>query len=794
MKTYKKALSVMLGTTMLLSSVSFLSGCNSAKNAKKISADSPWYDTSVVNCVTGREDEEFEYGYFEKVCAFEDRIVTIHDATREYPPVEEISEDFDYSSLRVTDFIEYDLEGNIVFSQDVSEMLDGGWISSMFSSDDGITLIYSNYNPITYEDTYYTTTFDIDEEEFSEPEKLEFDTSGNNMYFENLVPLSNGALLFSIYTYEGDTPSYIFNIVEDGNIVKTIDFSKDFNQEIYDMQTFFNDENGNLISLGSAEEGALVYKLDVNTYEITDMTPENSADMDFYSYHAASDGCLCRIDNEGIKKLNTTTFEEEDLLSFNSCNVNLYDITGYSVVSVSDDCIVLTGIDYQYDNYMSSISTFTITTLTKADKNPNAGKINLEIGLVDSYVNEALADAIYHYNETSTECFASVKTYNSYDRFENTNDMTDDEFQKAYTDASAAMTNDLAIELMSGEGPDIIMDAATYMQLNNSDYLKDLSDVVEGLDSSSYFMNVFDAAKTGDKIYQIPLSFDIEGIACETKYAPSNGIGFTLPEYKEFVDTVCNGSDPKLNSRAYYFSNGICEMSDLFIDSDNNKVNFCQDAFYEFAEYCLNNVPETIDWSEYDYVYEEKYSQDTTYATAASLYSISSFMVLAANGDKEIGLYGVGADGRGPSIMVYNSVAVSASCASYDGALEFINLLLGEDIQERFAKSYSNCVNIDALENASLDIIKEHNADFDRQIEMGFTEEELMSWGMRRLDDSMIDDYVEVLSNGSYIAAIDPAVTSIILEEIPAYFAGQKSIEDVASIINNRAQTVLNER
>ena len=222
MKTYKKALSVMLGTTMLLSSVSLLSGCNSAKNAKKISADSPWYDTSIVNCVTGREDEEFESGYFEQVCAFEDRIVTIHDAMRAYPPVEEISEDFDYSSLTVTDFIEYDLEGNIVFSQDVSEMLDGGWINSMFSNDDGITLIYSTYNPITYEDIYYTTTFDIDEEEFSEPEKLEFDTSVNNMYFENLVPLSNGALLFSIYTYEGDTPSYIFNIVEDGNIVKTI--------------------------------------------------------------------------------------------------------------------------------------------------------------------------------------------------------------------------------------------------------------------------------------------------------------------------------------------------------------------------------------------------------------------------------------------------------------------------------------------------------------------------------------------------------------------------------------------
>lgn len=40
---------------------------------------------------------------------------------------------------------------------------------------------------------------------------------------------------------------------------------------------------------------------------------------------------------------------------------------------------------------------------------------------------------------------------------------------------------------------------------------------------------------------------------------------------------------------------------------------------------------------------------------------------------------------------------------------------------------------------------------------------------------------------------MDENIGIIVLEEIPAYFAGQKTIEEVAAIIDNRAQTVIEE-
>ena len=58
----------------------------------------------------------------------------------------------------------------------------------------------------------------------------------------------------------------------------------------------------------------------------------------------------------------------------------------------------------------------------------------------------------------------------------------------------------------------------------------------------------------------------------------------------------------------------------------------------------------------------------------------------------------------------------------------------------------------------------------------------------------IIDDYIDVISTASTIKSFDPNIMIIISEEIPAYFADQKSIEDVAGIITKRAQTVVDER
>ena len=64
----------------------------------------------------------------------------------------------------------------------------------------------------------------------------------------------------------------------------------------------------------------------------------------------------------------------------------------------------------------------------------------------------------------------------------------------------------------------------------------------------------------------------------------------------------------------------------------------------------------------------------------------------------------------------------------------------------------------------------------------------------KRLDDALADRYIEQLSAATTSSFVYHSISLIIYEEIPAYFEGQKSFEEVTKTINDRAQTVLNER
>ncbi len=780
MKTANKLISVVVGTTILLPSAVLLNGCN--KNSdKKTFESNAWYDNHTVECKTGHEDEELDYSDFELTFAADDMVYTVFTANRPVTEEDLMSPDYDYTKYTFSELLQYDLNGNLISTTDITELISQGTILFQTSSANGFTFYYSALDPVTYNENYYSIEYNVSNNTFGEAEKLNIEYGNINGSLENIVPLKNGAVLASVYTYVQE-PSYVFLILENDEIVKTIDFMNDFDQALYDMQTFIPDADGNLICCGSGEYTNVVYKLDINTYEVT---AETNINFDWYSYQAAADGNFYSIDEEGIKKANLDTMECEPLLSFENCNVNLYKTTSLDIMNVTEDSIVLAGpVRLNSENYESAPS-FSICTLTKADNNPNDGKKRITIGLIDGYADVAMSEAIYQFNETSEQYIASVKIYSSYDNLSSEN-LTDENFQEQALSATAIMTNELSIELMSGDGPDIIMNAASLSQLNNNDYLKDISEYFSKLDSASYFTNIIEASKTGDALYQLPISFITSGIACETQYAPSNGTGFTLPEYTDFVYGPCNGIDPIEAGRNEYFLQGVTRMSDLFINSDIKTVNFCQDSFYEYATYCLENVPEEIYYDD-----EALYYMDSYWT---SLEDLSSYANVSDSGKKDVGFYGVSVDGRGPCIEVISSVGISANTQFEDACYEFIDILISEDIQYLCSDSNTNCININALKRICVDEVERLNKEYENLLAYGFSETELAEFGLGRVDERITDSYVACLSAADTLASIDPAVAVIIIEEIPAYFAGQKDIQEVATLINNRAQTVMDER
>ena len=61
------------------------------------------------------------------------------------------------------------------------------------------------------------------------------------------------------------------------------------------------------------------------------------------------------------------------------------------------------------------------------------------------------------------------------------------------------------------------------------------------------------------------------------------------------------------------------------------------------------------------------------------------------------------------------------------------------------------------------------------------------------LTQAQVDKIMDVIKNTTQVARYDTKLTDIINEEAAAYFNGQKSLDETAKIIQNRASTYINE-
>ena len=153
-------------------------------------------------------------------------------------------------------------------------------------------------------------------------------------------------------------------------------------------------------------------------------------------------------------------------------------------------------------------------------------------------------------------------------------------------------------------------------------------------------------------------------------------------------------------------------------------------------------------------------------------------------------------DGRGPAIVVSSSIGISAQTNAKKVCVEFIKTLFSEEIQEKFAEyDTSTPVNVKAFKKAGLKSIDKYNANYNRN-KSQYSRQELMSSGLAwcEVDKSAVDVYEKVIRSCSCSISEDPSISVIVKEEMPAYLTGQKSLDDVIKIINDRSKTVVSER
>ena len=564
---------------------------------------------------------------------------------------------------------------------------------------------------------------------------------------------------------------------------------------------FALDDRTALVPIDSGRE-YVFYKLDLTSCKATKVDSKAYQWLDLNKLRRSSNGSDGKVyftTRRGISSLDFENKNAKQVFDFNNCNVNRRYMEDLEIAECSGDSFLFCG-SYESPDMRSSIfiENYAIVELKKAKENPHAGKKIIELCSYDGYLNGTLYDAIIKYNEISSDYhieFSDRYIMNAYSDFGDIN--SSDEYDSALLGANGKLSDALAMDIMNGEGPDILMNTSRLGQLNNDNFLIDLSVYTQELDSSKYYTNIINGAKTDGKLYQIPISYTIEGIQTSPENAGKSKIGFTPEEYKGFISESLNGKDLIESGQALYFTKLFTGMSDEFIVG--GRVNFSGPDFADIAEYVKENVPQnSVAWNTItDGVQEDPY-ETATKGTQTAIYcncpGISGYLVKRyqiKDGTTILGL--PSSDGRGPMFGTDISVAVSKNAVNIEACVEFVKMLLTDEVQEDLAMNDKFVLNRAAFRKSCSAAIEYYNSSegkdnlFDYEIGTNVPRRS-------KFQDEEIDNMENIILSCSKSNSSDAAISTILMEEMPAYFLGQKDLDAVIKIAQDRAQKVLDER
>lgn len=627
-------------------------------------------------------------------------------------------------------------------------------------------------------------------------------------WIEQFIPLEDGSILLSEY-------GQISKLSSDGKLIAQVEVEDGYATKIGDKIYLFTDE------IKGDEYKAYLQELDTNTlkgignkeeYHL----PYNSGNL------SNSNGKTYTCDSNGIKIFTPTGSQYETFMDWDSTDVNYNQVMYNTFYVVSDDEIIF--LQQTYDEQQSEDDTYImkmeICHLTRADKNPHAGKTYIDLGSFDLY-SEDFINYVVEYN-TNPNNIARLRLHDYAADI--------DVYSSDYVKAQAGVSDKVYLELLAGTGPDILLNFSGYSQFNSDTVLVDLNQYIDGengLNRDEYFDNVFRAFETNGKMYQIPVCVDIEGLL-GNKTLIGERTGWTYSEFNQIVEGLPEEVSVFEDMEYETLLDHLLEHSmSKLIDYEKKEVYFDGDEFKQILQiakkYGLAELPEYDDYYAIDDMYytdvdgmympmpapggeeyvspEDRMDEGLLALMESRVYSLSEYARKSdlCNGNAiYVGM--PSPDGSGVSARPMMTCAIAASSPNKDEAWDFIKHLFDEEAQYKYTKSwYSIALNRKAFDRINDDEIEENQRmiqEFEAYKE-GFGDDDIDMydwWGITEITEEDRAGYQALVETISSISSTDMAVLGIIKEEAAAYFADQQSLDAVCNNIQNRTTNIVRER
>lgn len=434
--------------------------------------------------------------------------------------------------------------------------------------------------------------------------------------------------------------------------------------------------------------------------------------------------------------------------------------------------------------YSYNDSNMVIYVLTKLDPSEIPDKQLISVYAL--YIPYDIKGKISTFNKTSDKYQIEVTSY------------VGDDWSN-YDDCIKRLNNDL----VAGKIPDILL---VDSQLPFSSYVSkgliaDLDPIMEKDESfnrADYLENVFDAFSVGGKLYRIAPSFSIV-----TKSAKKSIVGdkdsWTMDDF-----IAVHEANPDSNMQTEMTSAGFVDSMIVYnigqyVNYETGECTFNTDSFKKALEYA-KTLPTEID---YDTLYQDDNywtERESSYRTGKTILRdeyIYDFRVIKQDEEgyfgEPVSMVGIPSDkGNGSMLQINTSLAIMEKAKNPDGAWEFIKTLLTDEVQEKVGEFPVKLSALNKLAEKAKERPYWENEGkkeyYDDQVWIGN-----QSFTITPNTDADNERMMNFIKSVNTVYEYDTDLLKIIDEEVQAYFSGQKSVDEVADIIQNRASTYINE-
>lgn len=624
----------------------------------------------------------------------------------------------------------------------------------------------------------------ISENEITGIEK--YQEEENRLYLNEVYSCGNDKIILGI---SGMSDMKYVTLNSDGTIGEELDFGDD--SWLYPVG---NDTDGNLVYTTYEGDGSVVKTFEAETMTLSsDTIPLKDADNNFQSIIKGSGDYRIYLSGSsslfGLKSDGTL----EEIVNWIDS-----DLTGDYIENI----IPLEEGDFLVFENDWSTNTTSIYRLTKRDASELAN--TQVITMVMQYSNMDVMKQVKEFNKTNTEYRIKVEDYNKYYEW-------DEESEKQTNSPAKQLKQDIA----AGKSFDIICmngNLSLFDNLSSKGALVDLYEYM-GKDGTvskdDIIAPALSAGEKNGKLTSISTSFYLGTYAAKTKYA--NKENWTVDDLIETYNNLPDGM--KLlkggNTKMDVFSL-FMEGSMSFIDYEKGTCNFDSPEFIKILEFCnrFDNEGEgdEIDWEtatneEMNAYWEEqevlcrndKALLDSVYISDFREYARAEQAIF---GD-DITLVGYPSEtGNGASLNFDMSYAIMSNSANKDACWKFISQLFEEDYQTSdgviptlktaFEKTLDKAMEKPYWTDPETG--EKHEYD-DSYYMMG---EEIQIKPLTQEKRDYLEQYV--LNAKASRFYYDDSVYPIINEEIEAFFAGEKSAQETAELIQNRVSIVVSEQ